>query len=90
MLECVLYAKRRPLAALMFREIVLSELNPAASSPPPPPTRTHKGPHACSHFLGKGGTFWAFVSGRFPEQAGKGYYFVSLSITEIGLFSFQK
>ena len=35
---------------------------------PPPPPRTQKGgPHACSHFSGKG-VLLGFVSGRFPEK----------------------
>ena len=39
--------------------------------PPPPPPRLQKALHACSYFLGKGGTIWAFVLGRFSRKARK-------------------
>ena len=51
-------------------------------NPPPPPTHTHtrecmRGPHVCTHFLGKGeGHFLAVASGRFPKKPEKGGVFV--------------
>ena len=44
--------------------------------PPPPPLDYTKGSHVCSHFLGEGGTFAAFVSRRFPRKPGKCVCFV--------------
>ena len=38
-----------------FRVIVLPSKPPP---PPPPPLEYMSGPHAYSHFLGKGGYFW--------------------------------
>ena len=57
---------------------------------PLPPLECIKGPQVCSHFLGKGGTLGAFVSGRydFLRKPGKGGgFFVKsqwLPIPEIG------
>ena len=44
--------------------------------PPPPLLEYTKGSHVCSHFLGEGGTFAAFVSRRFPRKPGKCVCFV--------------
>ena len=41
---------------------------------PPPPTRTHKGLHASSHFLGKGDNFSACLGMISQESPGKGVF----------------
>ena len=42
----------------------------------PAPTLMHEGPHAHSHFLGKGGIFWPESLEDFPRKPGKGCFFV--------------
>ena len=55
-------------------------------TPPPPHTHTHthaleciRGPHARSHFLGKGGIFWPQCREDFPRKPQKGDVFVIAS-----------
>ena len=54
-----------------------------SSAPPPhPPLKCTRGPHAYSRFLGKGGNFSPFLSGRFSRKKNltMGFFFKPISV----------